>query len=200
MKSIGVGLFTFHLSLFTILLALQQPSNVEPLRLPPHNHEAEQAVLSGILIDTEAIGRVIEVIGADDFYRETHRKIFRSMIGLYERSQPTDLLVVCEELRKKGELEEVGGSSYLSTLVDHLPSSANLITYARIIKEKAILRGLIEAATEIISKGFQQVDRSRPFPRPGRADIFQVPEKRIRVLLSCQRHRERFVQGHRTAL
>jgi replicative DNA helicase len=161
-------------------LALQQPSNVEPLRLPPHNHEAEQAVLSGILIDTEAIGRVIEVIEAGDFYRETHRKIFRSMIGLYERSQPTDLLVVCEELRKKGELEEVGGSSYLSALVDHLPSSANLITYARIIKEKAILRGLIEAATEIISQGFQEVDEVDRFLDKAEQIIFQVSEKRIR--------------------
>ena len=174
------ALFTFHLSLFTFLLALQQPSNVEPLRLPPHNHEAEQAVLSGILIDTEAIGRVIEVIVADDFYRETHRKIFRSMISLYERSHPTDLLVVCEELRKKGDLEEVGGSSYLSLLVDHLPSSANILSYARIIKEKAVLRGLIEAATEIIGQGYQQVEDVDRFLDRAEQIIFQVSEKRIR--------------------
>ncbi|MFO1518375.1 MAG: replicative DNA helicase [bacterium] len=161
-------------------MALQKPSIVENLRVPPHNLEAEQAVLSGILIEPEAIGKVVEILIPDDFYRESHRKIFQAMIALFERNEPTDLLVVSEELRRKNELDDVGGSSYLSLLVDHLPSAANIVSYSRIVKEKAVLRGLITAATEIISQGMDEVVDVDRFLDTAEQIIFQVSEKRIR--------------------
>src|SRR5262245_14395405 len=128
-------------------MPLQKPSNIESLRVPPHNQEAEQAVLAAILIDSEALGKVVDFLSSDDFYRESHRKIYQAMLALYERNEPTDLLMLSDELRKKGELESSGGSSYLAGLVDFLPSSAPILNYARVVKEKAILRTLIQAAT-----------------------------------------------------
>jgi len=161
-------------------LALQKPASVETLRVPPHNLEAEQAILSALMIDADAVGRVIEILVPDDFYRESHRKIFLGMLSLYEKSQPTDLLMISDELKKKGELEDVGGSSYLSLLVDYLPSSANVASYAHIVKEKAIMRGLITAATEIISQSFQEVDNIDRFLDTAEQIIFQISEKRIK--------------------
>ncbi len=161
-------------------MALQKPASVETLRVPPHNLEAEQAILSALMIDADAVGRVIEILVPDDFYRESHRKIFLGMLSLYEKSQPTDLLMISDELKKKGELEDVGGSSYLSLLVDYLPSSANVASYAHIVKEKAIMRGLITAATEIISQSFQEVDNIDRFLDTAEQIIFQISEKRIK--------------------
>jgi len=162
-------------------VALQKPSQLESLRLPPHNHEAEQALLSGILIDADALGKVLEIINPDDFYRETHRKIFESMLSLYERNEPTDLLTVGDELRKTSMLEAAGGMSYLATLVDQLPSAAHIASYARIVKEKAILRGLISAATEIIAKGQgENADDIDRFVDDAEQIIFKISEKRIR--------------------
>ncbi len=162
-------------------MALQKPSQLESLRLPPHNHEAEQALLSGILIDAEALGKILELITPDDFYRETHRKIFEAMLALYERNEPTDLLTVGDELRKTSMLEAAGGMSYLATLVDQLPSAAHITSYARIVKEKAILRGLISAATEIIAKGQgENADDIDRFVDDAEQIIFRISEKRIR--------------------
>lgn len=161
-------------------MALQKPASVEALRVPPNNPEAEQAVLSGILIESEALSRVSEFLVADDFYRESHRKIFRAMLALYEKSEPTDLLTVSNELRKQGELENIGGSSYLATLVDYLPTAANIISYARIIKEKSVLRSLITISTEIITQGFAEVDNVDQFLDEAEQMIFQLSEKRVR--------------------
>lgn len=161
-------------------MALQKAANVESLRVPPHHLEAEQAVLSGILIDSEALGRVIEIIGAEDFYRESHRKIFQAMIALYQKSEPTDMLMVSNELTSRGELEAVGGSSYLATLVDYLPSSAPIVSYSKIVKEKSMLRSLINAATEIIAKGYEGSDDVDRFLDDAEKIIFQVSEKKLR--------------------
>ncbi len=161
-------------------MALQKAANVETLKVPPHHLEAEQAVLSGILIDSEAMGRVIEYIDADDFYRDSHRKIFQAMIALYQRNEPTDLLMLSNELSTRGELEAVGGSSYLSTLVDYLPSSAPIVNYAKVVKEKAVLRSLINAATEIIAKGYEGSEDVDRFLDDAERIIFQVSEKKMR--------------------
>ncbi|MBF0491422.1 MAG: replicative DNA helicase [Deltaproteobacteria bacterium] len=154
------------------------PSNSDPYKTPPHNHEAEQSVLAGILIDPDALGKVLEFIIPDDFYRESHRKIFHAMVTLFEKGEPTDLLVVANELKRSGALEEIGGYTYLSSLVDLLPSSANIVSYARIIKEKAVLRGLIHAATEIISQGYDSIDNIDSFLDNAEQIIFRVSEKR----------------------
>jgi replicative DNA helicase len=127
-------------------------------RLPPQSLDAEQSVLGGILLDNGALDRVIELIGADDFYREAHRKIFRAMVHLSERSEPADLITLTDTLRARGEIEVVGGAGYLAELTDRVPTAANVGHHARIVREKAILRSLIAAATEIATRGYESPD------------------------------------------
>src|SRR4030043_1300133 len=113
-----------------------------PARVPPQNIEAEQWVLGGILIENGALFRVLEVILGEEFYREAHRKIFAAMLGLYEKNEPQDIVTVSDFLRNRNELEDVGGMSYLATLADAVPTAANIVHYAKIIREKFILRAL----------------------------------------------------------
>src|SRR5262245_54146873 len=114
-------------------------------RMPPQSLDAEQSVLGGILLDNGALDRVIELIGPEDFYREAHRKIFRAMVHLSERSEPADLVTLSETLRARSELEVVGGAGYLAELTERVPTAANVGHHARIVREKAILRSLIGA-------------------------------------------------------
>ncbi|MGH7819852.1 MAG: DnaB-like helicase N-terminal domain-containing protein, partial [Candidatus Binatia bacterium] len=124
-------------------------------KVPPHNLEAEVAVLGGILLDNSAIDRVVEVLSLEDFYREAHRKIFRAALDLNGRSEPVDLLTLTEALKTRGELAEIGGASYLSDLTDRALTAANVPYYARIVREKATLRRLIAAASEIVARGYE---------------------------------------------
>ncbi len=127
-------------------------------RLPPQNLEAEMSVLGGVLLENEALNRALEVLLPDDFYREAHRKIFNALITLSDRSEPADLVTLTAVLKEQGALEEVGGSSYLSTLVDFVPTAANISYYCKLVKEKAISRELIRVATEIAGRGYEGGD------------------------------------------
>jgi len=149
-------------------------------KIPPQNIEAEQSVLGGILIENEAINRVMEILAPEDFYREAHRKIYHALIDLSERDEPADLITTTNELRKKGELEMVGGASYLAYLIDSVPSAANIEYYARIVKEKAILRKLIETSTEIITQSYEDRTDVEAFLDEAERAIFEISEKRVR--------------------
>src|SRR5918994_2324930 len=116
-------------------------------RVPPQNLEAESSVLGGILLENDAMNLVLELLRAEDFYRESHRKIFRAMIELSDRTEPVDVITLSECLKNRGELEAVGGSAYLASLADSVPPAANISHYARIVREKSILRSLINTAT-----------------------------------------------------
>src|SRR4029450_10897258 len=108
-------------------------------RVPPQSIDAEQSVLGGILLDNTALDRLVEVLQAEDFYREAHRKVFRGMQRLSERSEPVDLITLSEELRGRGgELADVGGAAYLAELAERVPTAANIMQYARIVRDKAI--------------------------------------------------------------
>jgi replicative DNA helicase len=124
-------------------------------RLPPQNLEAEMSVLGGILLENEALSRALESLRPEDFYRSSHGKIFNGLIALYERNEPADLVTLTDILKTQDALEEVGGSSYLATLVDYVPTAANITYYCKIVKEKAIARQLIKVATEIASRGYE---------------------------------------------
>src|SRR5512137_1279182 len=104
-------------------------------KVPPQSLEAEMSILGGILLDNEAINRVLEILTPEDLYRESHRKILRAMIDLNERGEPCDLITLTAILKQKGELEGVGGAAYLATLVDFVPTAANIHYYSRIVKE-----------------------------------------------------------------
>ncbi len=150
-------------------------------KVPPQNLEAESSVLGGILLENEAINRVLEVLTTDDFYRESHRKIFRAMIELYDRSEPVDLITLSDILKAKGDLEAVGGSAYLASLANATPTSANIHHYARIVREKAIRRYLISAATTIATRGFEDQENVDEFLDEAEKVIFDISEKRVRT-------------------
>ena len=149
-------------------------------RLPPQSLEAEVSVLGGILLENEALSRVLEVIREGDFYRESHRKIFSAILELFERSEPADLITLSEVLKKRAAFEEVGGIEYLNSLVNSVPTAANISYYAKIVKEKSILRKLINRATEIVSQGYGDAGNVDDFLDRAEHSIFEISEDRVR--------------------
>ncbi|MFA7468029.1 MAG: replicative DNA helicase [Desulfotomaculaceae bacterium] len=124
-------------------------------KVPPHNIDAEQAVLGAILLDNLVVPKVVRHIRAEDFYMQSHRVIFEVILELDEGGQAADLVTVTESLRRKGELEKVGGISYVATLANIAPTAANAEYYAHIVEEKALLRNLINLATRIAGMGYE---------------------------------------------
>jgi replicative DNA helicase len=123
-------------------------------KLPPQNIEAEQMVLGAILIENDAMNKVVELLSPDDFYKDAHRRIFAVMIGMFETGEAIDLVTLTDGLRGKAGLDAVGGASYLAYLVSLVPTAANIKNHARIIREKSILRKLIHSATDIITQSY----------------------------------------------
>jgi replicative DNA helicase len=149
-------------------------------RTLPHNLEAEKCVLGAILINNHAFNQAAEVIDAHDFFRDAHRRIFEKMIGLTDRSQPVDLVTLKDELHKSGELDEVGGPAYISALTDGVPRSANVEYYARIVKEKATLRRLIQSANETLTRAYDAEQDADDLLDEAERSIFQIAEHRLR--------------------
>ncbi len=149
-------------------------------RLPPQNIEAEQSVLGAILLENESIATVIENLTPNDFYKDAHKKIFISMLDLYEKSEPIDLITLTEQLNKKEHLEEVGGASYLSAIVSFVPTSANAKYHSRIVKEKAVLRSLITTATEIVTESYDTEQDVHELLDRAETKIFSISEKMVR--------------------
>lgn len=128
-------------------------------RSPPVSLEAEIAVLGGLLIDPEAVTRVVEVIDESMFFREAHRRIFRAVVRLYARGSVADVITVSDELRNGQELDAAGGAAYLAQLLDAVPTSANIQYHARIVQSRALLRRLIDASGQIVRDVYEQADR-----------------------------------------
>jgi len=149
-------------------------------KLPPQNVEAEQSILGGILIANDAINKVMELLSPEDFYRDAHRKIFNSLINLSERDEPADLITLTNELRKMNQLDSVGGASYVASLIDSVPTAANIEYYAKIVKEKAILRSLIQTSTDIITQSYQDRGDVEEFLDEAERAIFQISENRVK--------------------
>ncbi|EGL82384.1 replicative DNA helicase [Caldalkalibacillus thermarum TA2.A1] len=147
-------------------------------RTPPHNLEAEQAVLGAVFLDKDALLRVLEMVRPDDFYKTSHQRIFQVMMDLSEASQPVDLVTVTAELNDRKWLEEVGGVSYLSDLANSVPTAANVEYYAQIIKEKAILRRLIKTATQIVTNGYTSQDDVEEILSEAEKSILQIRDER----------------------
>ncbi|RJL32269.1 replicative DNA helicase [Bailinhaonella thermotolerans] len=148
-------------------------------RTPPNNVEAEQCVLGGMLLSKDAIADVVEVLRSDDFYRPAHQIVYDAILDLYGRGEPADAVTVANELGKRGELPRVGGAPYIHTLISAVPTAANAGYYAKIVREQAIMRRLIEAGTRIVSFGYggageevdDLVDRAQ-------AEVYAVTERR----------------------
>lgn len=150
-------------------------------RLPPQNLEAEQSVLGAVLIENNAIYKCLEVINQSDFYRDAHRKIFNTMIDLFERGEVIDLVTVAEALSKKGDLDSVGGQSYLFSLASQVPTAANISYHAKIVREKSTMRSLLMSGTDIVSKVYEDADDADELLDFAERVIFEISEKRVKA-------------------
>jgi replicative DNA helicase len=149
-------------------------------RIPPQNLEAERSVLGGMLLDNQAIHQVLEILDGDDFYSSGHKKIFQSIIDLTERNEPADLITLSNLLKDRSQLDPVGGAAYLGSLVDAVPSAANIGYYSKIVKEKSVLRKLISATTGILSKTYENATDIDGIIDEAEYAIFQISENKVR--------------------
>ncbi|MCB1679636.1 MAG: replicative DNA helicase [Halioglobus sp.] len=148
------------------------PPEIARIKMPPHSVEAEQSVLGGLLLAADAWDAVAEVVAPGDFYRPDHRLIFRQIMQLAEASQPVDVITVADKLEALGELASAGGLPYLAELAQNTPSASNIRAYAQVVRERAALRKLIEAAQEIADSGFTPEGRTSD-------ELIDAAERRI---------------------
>lgn len=155
-------------------------SIVEELqRVPPHSKEAEQSLLGGLLQDPSGLPGVLEILKGHEFYFDSHRKIFRAIVELFDQNQPIDIITVLEKLKDKNELEEVGGVSYLVSLTERVPSASNASVYAKIIADKAALRQLIRTSGDIVSWCYDNSENVEEVLDRAEEAIFSLSESRI---------------------
>jgi len=150
-------------------------------KTPPHSPEAERTVLGGILVSNQNLNTVLSVIAPEDFYKDANRRILGRIIALIDKGRPVDLLTLSEELGKAGDLDEVGGASYIASLMDGVPKSLNIEYYAQIIKEKSLLRKLILSSAKIISASYEQKEDADELLNEAQASIIEVAEQRIKA-------------------
>ncbi|MCD6192268.1 MAG: replicative DNA helicase [Candidatus Aminicenantes bacterium 4484_214] len=149
-------------------------------KTPPHSLEAEKTVLGGILLNNKNLNVVLSLVTPNDFYKEANRIILEKIISLVDKGMPVDLVTLNEELQKAGLLDEVGGASYLSSLLDGVPQSLNIEYYAQIIREKALLRRLILSSARIISASYDQKEDAEVLLAEAQSAIIEVAEQRIK--------------------
>lgn len=148
-------------------------------RIPPQDVAAEQSVLGGMMLSKDAIADVIEVLRSPDFYRPAHEIVFEAVLELYGRGEPADAVTVSDELTKKGSLTRVGGAPYLHTLISSVPTAANAGFYARIVRERAVLRRLVEAGTKIVQLGYATTGGDvDDIVNAAQAEVYAVTERR----------------------
>jgi replicative DNA helicase len=163
----------------------------DAIRTPPHSVEAEQAVLGGLMLDSNAWDAVADIVSAADFYRRDHRLIFEAVAEVVDRRGPCDAVTVAEHLERKGLAEETGGLAYLGTLARDTPSAANVRTYAEIVRERAILRQLIEAGGQIASSVFEGGGRpATELVDEAERRVFEIAERGTRSRAGFQSVRE----------
>jgi replicative DNA helicase len=148
-------------------------------RMPPHDVAAEQCVLGGMLLSKDAISDVIEVIRPTDHYRPAHQLVHEAILDLYARGDPADPITVANELTRRGELARIGGAPYLHTLIASVPTAANAGYYARIVRERAILRRLVEAGTRIVQFGYAADSDADDMVDRAQAEVYAVTDRRI---------------------
>jgi len=155
--------------------------SLQQLKIPPHSIEAEQAVLGGLMLDNQTWDHIADKVVESDFYRQDHRSIFRAIESLADKNQPFDVVTLSEWLEPRGELENAGGLSYLGVLAKDTPSVANIRAYADIVRERAILRGLIGVAGEIADTAFNPGGReSREILDDAERKVFEIAEQGMR--------------------
>jgi replicative DNA helicase len=152
----------------------------ENLRVPPQNIDAERSVLGALMLDKDAIIKVANLIRIGDFYKDTHNLIYEAMNELYEKRDPIDVLSLSNRLEEKGQLDKIGGSSYLTNLVNFVPSSSNIVHYAQVVQKKSTLRKLIQSASEIVELGYNESEDVEKLLDSAEQKLFAVSQKFIK--------------------
>lgn len=147
-------------------------------RVPPQNIEAEQSVLGAMLIEKEAIPKVMEILRDTDFYREAHRVIFNAMLELYNKNEAVDMITVTEILKRDNKLEDVGGIAYVTSLANAVPTASNVTYHASIIEEKSILRQLVSVSTQIASMGYEANDDVKNIIDSAESKILEISNRK----------------------
>jgi replicative DNA helicase len=150
------------------------------LKVPPQNIEAERSVLGSLMLDKDAIIRVANLIRVGDFYKDAHNLIYEAMVELYEKREPIDVLSLSNRLEEKNQLDKVGGSSYLTSLVNSVPSSSNVEHYAKVVQKKSTLRKLITASGEITEMGYKESEDVEKILDEAEQKLFAVSQKYIK--------------------
>ena len=145
-------------------------------RIPPNSIEAEQSVLGAMIIDKEAINSALEIIRPEDFYKEANREIFETMIVLFNKNEPVDLITLSEELKRRGTLDNIGGVTYLANLSSSIATTANIKYYCKIVQEKSILRRLIKSSDDIMGKAFEDTEEVSAIIELAERNIFDITQ------------------------
>lgn len=153
---------------------------VETGKIPPQNTDAEKSLLGAILIDEEVLADVVESVDATDFYTKQHGTIFGAMMRLYEKHKPVDLLTLSDELKRKDQLDIVGGSAYLSELTEYVPTAAHAHSYAEIVASKAVRRRLIRASADISELGYNEDTTTQELLEKAEAELFSVSDQSLK--------------------
>lgn len=155
-------------------------TDISPTRLPPQNIEAEQSILGAILLENDALPKSLEILRDEgSFYKDSHRKIYAAILDLFEKNQPVDLMTLSEQLRKKNQIEEVGGIDYLASLIESTPTAANIQYHSKIVKEKALIRSLISASTNIHTRCYEDAEDVDDLLDYAEKIIFDISENKI---------------------
>ncbi len=155
-------------------MSMLAPVAASEARVAPHNLEAEQSTLGGMLLSEEAVAEVIEITSGADFYASKHELIYDAIVTLFGRGEPTDVIAVTDQLNKNGNLLKAGGADYLHSLTSYVPTAANAGYYAKIVADKAVLRRLIDAGTKIAQSGYESQGEVEDLVNQAQADIYRV--------------------------
>ena len=162
-------------------MAKEAKTDDKPLvKVPPHNEEAEIAVLGSILIDQDAITKVADIVHSDDFYKPAHQKVLQAMLDLFSKSQPIDIVSLSNLLTERGQLDEIGGRSSLVSLANAVPTASNIKNYAEIVQKKSTLRRLIESSQEIINFGYQDEEEVDKLLDQAEKALFGVSQRYLK--------------------
>lgn len=152
----------------------------EHLRVPPYSNEAEMSLLGALMLDKDAIIKVADLVRVGDFYKNDHNLIYETILELYEKREPIDVLSLSNRLDEKKKLDDIGGSSYLASLVNSVPSASNIAHYAKLVQKKALLRRLITAASEIVEMGYDESEDVQKVLDEAEQKLFGISQKYLK--------------------
>jgi len=167
---------TFNLLFATLYLMSSENTN---LKVPPQDIEAEKSLLGSLMLDKEAITKVADMLHPEDFYKRNHQYIYQVVEDLFTRGEPIDLIAISSKLQERGQLENMGGTAYLTELINTVPTSSHVLTYAKIVQKKRILRDLISTGTEISMMGFDEEEEPDDLLDSAERKIFGITQKNL---------------------